>query len=112
MKTKCAAYGLMALGLYALVTLCFIGLNSACSSGAAVPTQVFATLNLVLVSIWILAVFAIGRENARRSGEGEEFVDRCRSAFCAETAEQKEISKNRVAATSLDRVLIVIVLHR
>lgn len=43
-------------------------------SRAAVSTRVFATLNLVLVSIWILAVFAIGRENARRSGEGEERI--------------------------------------
>jgi AAA family ATP:ADP antiporter len=41
---------------------------------AAVSTKAFATLNLVLVSIWMLAVFAIGRENARRSGEGEERI--------------------------------------
>jgi ATP:ADP antiporter, AAA family len=37
---------------------------------AALSTRVFATLNLVLISVWILAVFAIGRENARRLGEG------------------------------------------
>jgi AAA family ATP:ADP antiporter len=41
---------------------------------AAVSTQAFATLNLVLITIWITIVFAIGRENARRSGEGEERI--------------------------------------
>jgi AAA family ATP:ADP antiporter len=41
---------------------------------AAISTQAFATLNLVLISIWIAAVFAIGRENARRSGESEERI--------------------------------------
>jgi AAA family ATP:ADP antiporter len=43
-------------------------------SRAAVSTQAFATLNLVLITIWIAIVFAIGRENARRSGEGEERI--------------------------------------
>jgi ATP:ADP antiporter, AAA family len=43
-------------------------------SRAALSTKVFATLNLVLVSVWILAVFAIGRENTRRSNEGEERI--------------------------------------
>jgi hypothetical protein len=41
---------------------------------AAISTQAFATLNLVLISIWISAVFAIGRENARRTGESEERI--------------------------------------
>jgi AAA family ATP:ADP antiporter len=41
---------------------------------AALPTRVFATLNLVLIVVWIAAVLAIGRENARRSGEGEERI--------------------------------------
>ena len=41
---------------------------------AALSTQAFATLNLVLIGVWITAVFAIGRENARRSGEGEERI--------------------------------------
>lgn len=43
-------------------------------SRAALSTQAFATFNLVLISVWIAAVFAIGRENARRSGEGEELI--------------------------------------
>jgi AAA family ATP:ADP antiporter len=43
-------------------------------SRAALSTKVFATFNLVLISIWILAVFAIGRENSRRASEGEELV--------------------------------------
>jgi AAA family ATP:ADP antiporter len=43
-------------------------------SRAALSTKVFATFNLVLISVWILAVFAIGRENARRVNEGEELV--------------------------------------
>jgi AAA family ATP:ADP antiporter len=43
-------------------------------SRAALSTQAFATLNLVLITVWIVLVFAIGRENARRSGEGEERV--------------------------------------
>jgi AAA family ATP:ADP antiporter len=41
---------------------------------AALSTQAFATLNLVLVTVWIVAVFAIGRENLRRSGESPELV--------------------------------------
>jgi len=38
-------------------------------SRAGVSTRAFATLNIVLVSLWLVAVFAIGRENRRRSGE-------------------------------------------
>ncbi len=41
---------------------------------AALSTQAFATLNLVLISVWIAAVLAIGRENLRRSGEDEERI--------------------------------------
>jgi ATP:ADP antiporter, AAA family len=44
------------------------------ASRAAMSTQAFATLNLVLISVWVAAVFAIGRENARRSGESEERI--------------------------------------
>jgi AAA family ATP:ADP antiporter len=40
-------------------------------SRAAVSTKAFATLNLALIAVWTAAVFAIGKENARRSGEGE-----------------------------------------
>jgi AAA family ATP:ADP antiporter len=36
---------------------------------AAISTRTFATFNLVLISVWIVIVFAIGRENMRRSGE-------------------------------------------
>ena len=43
-------------------------------SRAALSTKVFASLNLVLISVWIVAVFAIGRENTRRSNEGEEKI--------------------------------------
>jgi AAA family ATP:ADP antiporter len=43
-------------------------------SRAALSTKAFAALNLVLVTVWMVAVFAIGRENARRSGEGEERI--------------------------------------
>jgi AAA family ATP:ADP antiporter len=43
-------------------------------SRAALSTRVFAAFNLVLISFWIAAVFAIGRENARRSGESEERI--------------------------------------
>jgi AAA family ATP:ADP antiporter len=43
-------------------------------SRAALSTRTFATFNLVLVSLWIFAVFAIGRENQRRSGESEELI--------------------------------------
>jgi AAA family ATP:ADP antiporter len=39
---------------------------------AAVSTQAFAAFNLALISVWILAVFSIGRENRRRSGESDE----------------------------------------
>ncbi|HLK36309.1 MAG TPA: hypothetical protein VKU41_06115 [Polyangiaceae bacterium] len=43
-------------------------------SRAAISTQAFATLNLVLVSVWIGIVFAIGRENGRRAHESEEEI--------------------------------------
>jgi ATP:ADP antiporter, AAA family len=43
-------------------------------SRAAMSTQAFATLNLGLITLWIVAVFAIGKENMRRTGEGEERV--------------------------------------
>jgi AAA family ATP:ADP antiporter len=43
-------------------------------SRAALSTQAFAALNVVLISLWIVAVFAIGRENARRAGHGVELV--------------------------------------
>jgi ATP:ADP antiporter, AAA family len=41
---------------------------------AALPAKAFAVLNLVLISVWVLAVFAIGRENRRRSDEGEALI--------------------------------------
>ncbi|HTB74092.1 MAG TPA: hypothetical protein VK762_12650, partial [Polyangiaceae bacterium] len=40
---------------------------------AATP-RAFAALNVVLVSAWVVLVFAVGRENARRTGEGEARV--------------------------------------
>jgi AAA family ATP:ADP antiporter len=43
-------------------------------SRAAFSTQTFAMLNLGLITVWIAAVFAIGKENMRRSGEGEERI--------------------------------------
>lgn len=43
-------------------------------SRAAMSTQAFAALNLVLITVWIVAVFAIGTENARRTGESEERI--------------------------------------
>ena len=43
-------------------------------SRAAMSTKAFATLNLVLITAWIVAVFAIGRENARRAGESEQRI--------------------------------------
>jgi ATP:ADP antiporter, AAA family len=43
-------------------------------SRAAMSTQAFATLNLGLITVWIVAVFAIGKENMRRTGEGEERI--------------------------------------
>jgi AAA family ATP:ADP antiporter len=39
-------------------------------SRIGMSTPAFATLNLVLVAVWISAVLAIGRENARREAEG------------------------------------------
>jgi AAA family ATP:ADP antiporter len=38
------------------------------------PIAGFAAINVVLTVIWIGVVLAIGREHARRSGEGEELV--------------------------------------
>ena len=35
------------------------------------PTRAFAVLNLVLVGVWLLIVFEVGRENARRAAESE-----------------------------------------
>ena len=43
-------------------------------SRAALSTQAFATMNLVLISVWVAAVLAIGRENGRRSGESDERI--------------------------------------
>jgi ATP:ADP antiporter, AAA family len=40
----------------------------------AASTRAFAVLNVVLVSWWVVLVFAVGREHARRTGEGEELV--------------------------------------
>ncbi len=51
---------------------------SACvvAGGAVVAAspRVFAALNVALVSVWVVLVFAVGRENARRTGEGEERI--------------------------------------
>jgi len=44
------------------------------ASRAALPARAFATLNLVLITVWIVLVFAIGRENARRASESEEEI--------------------------------------
>ncbi len=44
------------------------------ASRAGLSTEVFATFNLILIALWIASVFAIGRENRRRSAEGEELV--------------------------------------
>lgn len=46
------------------------------ASRAGVSTKLFAVLNVGLISVWILAVFTIGRENARRAAEGDELVAR------------------------------------
>jgi AAA family ATP:ADP antiporter len=43
-------------------------------SRAALSTQTFATMNLALIAFWIAAVFAIGRENTRRSERGDDLV--------------------------------------
>jgi AAA family ATP:ADP antiporter len=43
-------------------------------SRAAISTRAFATFNLALVTVWVFAVFAIGRENRRRSEESEEQI--------------------------------------
>ena len=39
-------------------------------SRIGVSTQVFALLNVALVGVWIAVIFAIGKENARRSSRG------------------------------------------
>ncbi len=44
------------------------------ASRAALPARAFATLNLVLITVWIVIGFAIGRENARRASESEEEI--------------------------------------
>jgi AAA family ATP:ADP antiporter len=41
------------------------------TTGEKVPPRAFALLNVALVSLWMIAAFAIGRENARRSGTVE-----------------------------------------
>jgi AAA family ATP:ADP antiporter len=43
-------------------------------SRAALSTQAFAAFNLGLIAVWMVAVVAIGRENVRRSGEGEDAI--------------------------------------
>jgi AAA family ATP:ADP antiporter len=43
-------------------------------SRIGIATRTFASLNLVLVGLWIGVVLAIGRENARRSAEGPERI--------------------------------------
>jgi AAA family ATP:ADP antiporter len=43
-------------------------------SRLALPPQAFAALNVVLISLWFVTVFAIGRENARRAGHDVELV--------------------------------------
>jgi AAA family ATP:ADP antiporter len=43
-------------------------------SRAALSTKAFAICNVVLITIWVVSVFAIGRENQRRSAEGEELI--------------------------------------
>jgi AAA family ATP:ADP antiporter len=51
---------------------------SACAVAAgalvAASPRVFASLNVALVSLWVVLVFAVGRENARRTGETQERV--------------------------------------
>ena len=39
-------------------------------SRIGVSTQTFAALNLVLVCVWVVTIFAIGKENDRRAAEG------------------------------------------
>jgi AAA family ATP:ADP antiporter len=39
---------------------------------AALSTRTFAAINLALVSLWVVVVFAIGHENARRAGDTPE----------------------------------------
>jgi ATP:ADP antiporter, AAA family len=41
----------------------------------ALPTKAFAALNIGLICVWIVTVFAIGREHARRSAEGAERIE-------------------------------------
>ena len=38
----------------------------------ALPTQVFAAINLVLILVWIFVVVLVGREHRRRSEELEK----------------------------------------
>ena len=41
----------------------------------ALPTKAFAALNIVLIGVWLVVVYAIGKEHTRRSTEGQELVD-------------------------------------
>jgi AAA family ATP:ADP antiporter len=43
-------------------------------TGAGLPTAGFATISVVLIAVWIGCAFAIGTENERRAGEGEELI--------------------------------------
>src|SRR3984957_16795553 len=43
-------------------------------SRAALSARAFATLNLVLIGVWVVAVLPIGRETGLRSAEGKERV--------------------------------------
>ena len=40
----------------------------------AASTRAFAILNVLLVSVWVILVFAVGREHARRLDEGEDLL--------------------------------------
>lgn len=43
-------------------------------TGAGLPTAGFATISVLLIAVWIGCAFAIGAENERRAGEGEELI--------------------------------------
>ncbi len=60
----------LAVRLGDVLSACVVWLGSR----MAVSTQAFASLNLVLIVVWIGLVFAVGREHQRRSAEGEELV--------------------------------------
>jgi AAA family ATP:ADP antiporter len=40
----------------------------------AASTRAFAAINVLLVSAWVVLVFAVGRENARRAAESDELI--------------------------------------